>query len=265
MTEQPAAVLPDDVKGMRILVAEKNPALQKTILSLLHSAGAANVQSVKGGGEAWELWTRNRQIDMFVCAASLPEMPGLDLLAKLRGDPETKSQPTFLLLSADKSESAQNEAYDKGADGFLAKPFSQEQFIPKLLEALEARRTADGRHRLRHGLEHELLMSRLPVELVFDRYTTEVECEALTPVKCVIRVTNNYGLGTQLNMRFMKVGGDSDADAYYKPLKGIVMKTERIPQEIGVFRLHVQFNGPVKDQHGVPELMRHVPAPAEPA
>lgn len=72
--------------------------------------------------------------------------------------------------------------------------------------------------------------------------------------KCVIRVTNNYGLGTVLNLRFPRPSGGDDQ--YFRPVKGIVMKTERVPREIGVYRLHIQFNSPIKEQQGVQELLR---------
>ena len=99
--------------------------------------------------------------------------------------------------------------------------------------------------------------------MLFDRYTTEVECESLNESKAVIRVTNNYGLGTQLSMRFSRT--TDGTGGFFKALKGIVMKTERIPREIGVFRLHVQFNGPVTGAHGITDLMQYVPTPEGPA
>ena len=93
MSEQPADSLPDDIKTMRFLVAEKNPSLQKNIVGYLKDAGVQEVEAVSDGTVAWDLWEAKRQIDMFVCAANLKEMGGLELLGKVRADSAARTQP----------------------------------------------------------------------------------------------------------------------------------------------------------------------------
>ena len=254
MPSEAAPSLPAEIRKLSFLVAEQNPALQKSIVSALQGAGATRVLIAADGNAAWQLWKNSKQIDMFVCASNLPELPGVEIVSRLRADKDLPLQPGFILLSSDASDEAAKQALDKGADVVLRKPFPADQIVPKIVEVVEIRKQAGGKDLAQRSLEQELLGTRFPVELVFDRYSTRVECEELGLHKCVIRVANNYGLGTQLNLRFARPGGGEDP--FYRPIKGIVMKTERVPREIGVYRLHVQFNTPVKEQHGIQDLLR---------
>ena len=58
-------------------------------------------------------------------------------------------------------------------------------------------------------------------------------------------------------MRFPSAGHERIAygDAIYSPIKGIVMKTERVPGKIGVLGPRVQISGQVKAQHGNQNLL----------
>ena len=263
MANEAAPSLPPEIRRLSFLVAEQNPALQKSIVGALQGAGATRVLTAADGSSAWNIWKTSKQIDIFVCASNLPEVAGVEIVSRLRADKELEIQPGFILLSSDTSADAEKQAREKGADVVLKKPFPADQLIPKVVEAVALRRQAGGKDLARRSLEQELLQARFPVELVFDRYSAQVECQELSVHKCVIRVTNNYGLGTQLNLRFSRPGGGEDP--FFRPIKGVVMKTERVPREVGVYRLHVQFNMPIKEQHGIHELLRASAGTAAPA
>jgi len=254
MTNEAAPSLPPEIRKLNFLVAEQNPALQKSIVSALQAAGATRVLTAAGGNAAWSIWKNGKTVDVFVCASNLPELPGVEMATRLRAEKDLDVQPGFILLSSESSEEAAKEAIGKGVDIVLKKPFPADQLIPKIVETVEIRKQSGGKDLSARSLEQELLQARLPVELVFDRYTTQVECEEVSLQKCIIRVTNNYGLGTVLNLRFPRPSGGDEQ--FFRPVKGIVMKTERIPREIGVYRLHIQFNSPIKEQQGVQELLR---------
>lgn len=254
MTNEAAPSLPPEIRKLSFLVAEQNPALQKSIVTALQAAGATRILTAAAGNAAWSIWKNGKQVDVFVCASNLPEMPGADMASRLRADKDLQVQPGFILLSSEASDQAAKDAIDKGVDVVLRKPFPADQIIPKIIETIGIRKQAGGKDLSQRSLEQELLHARLPVELVFDRYTNQVECEEVSLQKCIIRVTNNYGLGTVLNLRFPRPSGGEEQ--YFRPVKGIVMKTERVPREIGVYRLHIQFNAPIKEQQGVQELLR---------
>ena len=58
----------------------------------------------------------------------LPDMPGVEVVERLRADPSTRDIPV-VVLSADATAAAANEALEAGADGFLTKPFEVRNLV----------------------------------------------------------------------------------------------------------------------------------------
>jgi len=256
MSDSAQPGLSEDVRLLHFLVVENNPTLLKSMIGTLRQAGAANVTSYSNGAEALRDWENHRDYGVVICAWNLPEVNGIDILKKIRADQQAKVQPAVIMLSSDASAAAQHGAAAEGADAFLGKPFSADDLIPRVQEGADKRKASSGGALTQHALEASLLGDTYQVELIFDRYATTVECEELHRNRCVIRVTNNYGLGTRMTMRFARRHQAADVEPFYKPIKGTVVKTERVPKEYGVFRLHVEFSPPVRESMGIQELLR---------
>jgi CheY-like chemotaxis protein len=67
----------------------------------------------------------------------LPEMTGLELVARIRDDPRFRSLP-ILVVSADADPSTPGRALGLGADAYFAKPFSPSAVRKKLEELIHA-------------------------------------------------------------------------------------------------------------------------------
>jgi CheY-like chemotaxis protein len=67
----------------------------------------------------------------------LPEMTGLELVARIREDPRFYSLP-ILVVSADADPSTPGRALDLGANAYFAKPFSPSAIRKKLEELIHA-------------------------------------------------------------------------------------------------------------------------------
>jgi len=75
--------------------------------------------------------------DVILLDWMMPDMDGMEVLAQLRKDPQTKNIPVFM-LTAKKAPSDVGMAICEGVDGYFAKPFD----IVKLAQTL--------RHKLRN-------------------------------------------------------------------------------------------------------------------
>lgn len=257
MSAEVQADFSDDVKQLQFLVAENNPTLRKSIIKTLNEAGISKISAFSNGAEAWNQWESHKGFGVIICSWNLPELNGIDILKRVRGDSAAKLQPAVIMLSSDASSDAEGKATSEGADAFLGKPFAAEDLIPRVKEGIDKRKREGGGSSLaQHALEASLLGTTHEVELVFERYSTMVDCEELKRDRCVIRVNNNYGLGTRLTMRFSRRKPGADGDKFYKPVKGTVMKTVRVPKDFGEFLLHLHFNGRVAESSGIPELLR---------
>jgi len=67
----------------------------------------------------------------------LPEMTGLELVARIRGNPRFGSLP-IVVLSADADPATPARALGLGADAYFAKPFSPSAIRKKLEELIHA-------------------------------------------------------------------------------------------------------------------------------
>ena len=68
---------------------------------------------------------------------NLPEMTGLELVARIRQDPRFRTLP-ILVVSADPDPSTPARALDLGANAYFAKPYSPSAMRKKLEELIHA-------------------------------------------------------------------------------------------------------------------------------
>ena len=81
--------------------------------------------------------TKSDTVSAVITDVHLPEMTGLELVARIRKDPRFCSLP-ILVVSADTDPSTPGRALDLGANAYFAKPFSPSAIRRKLEELLHA-------------------------------------------------------------------------------------------------------------------------------
>jgi len=107
-------------RKLDIALAEDNPTNQKVLSLVLHRAGH-RVRLAGNGEELLDL-LEARRFDLVVADIQMPEMSGIEAL-KLHRVLEAGLPPTpWLVLSANATREASEEAYAAGADAYLSKP-----------------------------------------------------------------------------------------------------------------------------------------------
>jgi signal transduction histidine kinase/DNA-binding response OmpR family regulator len=111
----------------------------------------------------------------------MPRLDGLELLAAMRDDPDTRDIPV-ILLSARAGEDARVEGLRAGADDYLVKPFGANELVARVASIVQLsrlrrqgeERLADANRELRrHLLEQQTLLDVLPVGIGI---ATDREC-----------------------------------------------------------------------------------------
>jgi two-component system phosphate regulon response regulator PhoB len=124
----------------RVLVVDDDPSVCKMVRAILEAAGLA-VDSVGSGEEALER-IRLAGCDLLVLDWGLPGMTGIELCRVIRGDPAASALP-ILVLSARASSEEIVEAFARGADDYVTKPFRGPELGARVLNLLRrARRGA---------------------------------------------------------------------------------------------------------------------------
>jgi signal transduction histidine kinase/ActR/RegA family two-component response regulator len=121
----------EDVRGVRVLLAEDHPDIQRAMGRLLESAGAS-VELARDGREALAL-ARASRYDVVLMDLRMPHLTGIEAARALRED---GSGVAIIALTADPSPVRRKEALDAGCDACICKPFT----IEELLSAIQATR-----------------------------------------------------------------------------------------------------------------------------
>ena len=127
-----------------MLVADDEPHIGRIIKMKLEQ-GPFRVTLAYDGQEAIDLLETENDIDLVLLVLMMPNLSGLDVLARIRSSERLKHLPCIILTAAGQ-EAQHQKAMELGATEFLTKPFS-----PKKLYA----RTAElaGLHQDEHGAE----------------------------------------------------------------------------------------------------------------
>ena len=104
------------------------------------------VGTAKDGVEAYEL-IRNKQPDVMLLDIVMPKLDGLSVLDKMSKDHTLKKKPAVIVVSAVGQESITEDAFQKGADYFIMKPFENDVIIRhiKRLRDNRNRRSSEAR------------------------------------------------------------------------------------------------------------------------
>ena len=112
---------------MRLLVAEDDPKLLKTLKHILEN-GKYLVNGVTDGQEAL-LYAETEEYDGLVLDIMMPGMDGVEVLKRLRG--QGISTPALFLTA--RTEIYQRvEGLDAGADDYLPKPFATAELLARV-------------------------------------------------------------------------------------------------------------------------------------
>ena len=162
---------------MRLLAIEDDPQIQRFLTAALEAHGHS-LEVAGNAADGLRLATL-RQPDVIIVDLGLPDMSGLDVIARLR---EWFQRP-ILVLSARSHEDDKIAALDRGADDYLTKPFGIGELLARLRVAqrhLAGRDGASLQTRIEAGaLSIDLAAHRVQRDGV-DLHLTPTEYQLLT-------------------------------------------------------------------------------------
>src|ERR1700760_5153475 len=142
-----------------ILVVDDDP-VQRRLLETAISRSGMQVVTAPGGQPALDLINgpRGEQITLMLLDLVMPDMGGLEVLAKLR--PSSPELPVIVLTAKGGIDSAV-EAMRAGANDFLVKPASPERITVSIRNALKIGTLATEVTRLKKKTENRLVFEDL--------------------------------------------------------------------------------------------------------
>jgi signal transduction histidine kinase len=117
-----------EIGKARILLVDDNADMRHYLERLLNKHYV--VDTAAHGKQALEK-IRQQVPELVISDIMMPEMDGIELLHRIKQNPETASLPV-ILLSARAGEETKIEGYEIGADDYLIKPFSSRELLARV-------------------------------------------------------------------------------------------------------------------------------------
>lgn len=161
------------MSDIKIVVADDENSVVITLKKLIESMFKdVRIFGAKDGLEAWA-YLQDENPDIILSDISMPGMNGIDLLKRIRANPEYE-RVYYMVMTAAREQKLRMKAMEEGADDFIGKPFSVEDIAPKLRSAIRVSKLISEKteenellHRLTAALENELAdMTELIVDFL---------------------------------------------------------------------------------------------------
>jgi CheY-like chemotaxis protein len=117
------------VSGRCILLVEDSEAIRAAFTILLEDAGY-RVMGAGTGGEALRM-ARERAADLVLLDMGLPDITGLEVVRRLKGDPATAGIPVVALTGRDE-EADRQACLAAGCAAYLVKPVDTQRLVRDL-------------------------------------------------------------------------------------------------------------------------------------
>ncbi|HIZ16515.1 MAG TPA: response regulator transcription factor [Firmicutes bacterium] len=114
----------------KILIVEDDPAISNLIRTTLDTQNYQYHTAKTGSGAILDAVSYNP--DVIILDLGLPDMDGVEIIKKVR----SWSNMPIIVVSARSEDRDKVDALDAGADDYLTKPFSVEEFLARLRVAL---------------------------------------------------------------------------------------------------------------------------------
>ncbi|RJQ22042.1 MAG: chemotaxis protein CheY [Nitrospiraceae bacterium] len=128
-------------QNMKILVVDDFSTMRRIVKNLLRQIGYADIEEAEDGAQAYSK-LKNGGFSFVVSDWNMPNMDGLDLLKKVRSDPELKDLP-ILMVTAEAEKEKVITAIQAGVNNYIVKPFTGEVLkdkMDKIIEKIQAQK-----------------------------------------------------------------------------------------------------------------------------
>lgn len=195
----------DTLKGLKALIIDDHPTNLEILEGQIACLGITHESSIRGaeGLEKIRIAQReNAPFDLILLDMDMPDMNGLEVLQRLKADPEFKKPPIIMLTSVWISGETR-KAIHSGADAYLIKPVKQSDLQDSILKVLnQTVKNERFQGVARHNFDDEIKPFNLHILVAEDNPTNqEVTMGMLRKFGCRVSLAVN---GSQALEIFLK-------------------------------------------------------------
>ena len=120
-------LLAEEETKPRILAVDDSRVMRRAMSKILSKD--YDVVEAENGEDAWTILLNDNSIQVIFTDLNMPFLDGYGLLERIRSsdDPHLNETPVIIITGKEDDEGAKQEAFDKGANDFITKPFDSIQ------------------------------------------------------------------------------------------------------------------------------------------
>ena len=115
---------------MNVILADDDPTMLALIRAVAEQSGHTVVAAVRDGEAAWEAFSAEN-VPLIILDWEMPKLDGLGLCRRIRSS-DKYDPPFILIVTGRKTRDDLLKALDAGADDYLAKPVTPDDFAARL-------------------------------------------------------------------------------------------------------------------------------------
>jgi len=120
---------------MKILTVDDSASIRHLVRTMLQVVGA-DVTEAGDGIAALKLLEAGEIFDLILLDMEMPRMDGMTFLEHIKADPKHSKIPVIIVSSISQKE-RMIRAIQEGAKQYLLKPFTSEDLLTKIVDALQ--------------------------------------------------------------------------------------------------------------------------------
>lgn len=126
---------------VNVAIADDNEIMLDLLEDIIQSDEDLNIVGMaKDGEEAYNV-IKMKQPDVVLLDIIMPKLDGLGVLDKVKHDKSIKKLPTFIMVSAIGQDRITEDAFNRGADYYLMKPFDSDVIINRIKQVKKSAKT----------------------------------------------------------------------------------------------------------------------------
>jgi DNA-binding NtrC family response regulator len=177
-----------------ILVVDDEKNIRRTLRMVLEGSGFNTLEAASA--EACLELLHSNEVDLVILDVRLPKMSGIEALAKIRDEPETRGLPV-LMVSGHASVAEAVQAVKLGATDFFEKPLDRDRVLVTVRNALQTWQLQRELEQLRADVEqrYEMIGESPVMQSLF------AQLEKVAPTNGRVLISGESGTGKELIAR----------------------------------------------------------------
>ena len=120
------------MEKINVAIADDNEKIVKRLREIVGSDEELQVVgTAKDGEEAYEM-IKNKEPDIVLLDIVMPKLDGLTVMDKIKNDKNIKKHPAFIIITAIGREAIMEDAFSRGAEYYIMKPFDNRVVINRI-------------------------------------------------------------------------------------------------------------------------------------